>query len=229
MSTALNLVVIEDSDDLRMLLKNALRTEGHHVVALSCAEELEDHSGIDQIDAFLIDINLPGEDGFSLAKRIRHVHTLAGIIMLTARSTLDDKLNGYDCGADIYLTKPVSLPELFAALRSFARRRMATLKQASPDSLVLNKSELHGCGGVVKLTPQETVVLTCMARAPAGKLETWQFAELLQMDLDEAFKASLAVRMVRLRKKMVDAGAKGSVIESLRNVGYQITTYIEII
>jgi len=229
MSTSLNLVVVEDSDDLRMLLKNALRTEGHHVVALSCAEELEDHSGIDQIDAFLIDINLPGEDGFSLAKRIRHVHTLAGIIMLTARSTLDDKLNGYDCGADIYLTKPVSLPELFAALRSFARRRMATLKQASPDSLVLNKSELHGCEGVVKLTPQETVVLTCMARAPACKLETWQFAELLHMELDEAFKASLAVRMVRLRKKMVDAGAKGTVIESLRNVGYQITTYIEII
>ena len=229
MSTSLNLVVIEDSDDLRMLLKNALRTEGHHVVALSCAEELEDHSGIDQLDAFLIDINLPGEDGFSLAKRIRHVHTLAGIIMLTARSTLDDKLNGYDCGADIYLTKPVSLPELFAALRSFARRRRATLKQASPDSLVLNKSELHGCEGVVKLTPQETVVLTCMARAPACKLETWQFAELLHMELDEAFKASLAVRMVRLRKKMVDAGAKGTVIESLRNVGYQITTYIEII
>ncbi|MEY4016766.1 MAG: DNA-binding response regulator [Betaproteobacteria bacterium] len=229
MSTSLNLVVVEDSDDLRMLLKNALRTEGHHVVALSCAEELEDHSGIDQIDAFLIDINLPGEDGFSLAKRIRHVHTLAGIIMLTARSTLDDKLNGYDCGADIYLTKPVSLPELFAALRSFARRRMATLKQASPDSLVLNKSELHGCEGVVKLTPQETVVLTCMARAPACKLETWQFAELLHMELDEAFKANLAVRMVRLRKKMVDAGAKGTVIESLRNVGYQITTYIEII
>lgn len=225
----MNLVVIEDSDDLRMLLKNALRTEGHHVVALSCAEELEDHSGIDQIDAFLIDINLPGEDGFSLAKRIRHVHTLAGIIMLTARSTLDDKLNGYDCGADIYLTKPVSLLELFAALRSFARRRMATLKQSSPDGLVLHKSELQGSEVVVKLTPQETVLLTYMARAPAGKLETWQFAELLQMDLDEAFKASLAVRMVRLRKKMVDAGAQGNAIESLRNVGYQITTHIEII
>lgn len=229
MPTTLNLVVIEDSDDLRILLKNALRSEGHHVVALSCAEELEDHSGIDQSDAFLIDVNLPGEDGFSLAKRIRHVHALAGIIMLTARSTLDDKLNGYDCGADIYLTKPVSLPELLAALRSFARRRMATLKQASPHSLVLNKLELQGSDGVVKLTSQETLLLTCMARAPACKLETWQFAELLHMDLDEAFKASLAVRMVRLRKKMVDAGAKGTVIESLRNVGYQLSIYVQII
>jgi DNA-binding response OmpR family regulator len=229
MSTPLNLVVIEDGDDLRALLEKALRSEGHHVVALSCAEELEDHLGIDQVDAFLIDINLPGEDGFSLAKRIRQVHTLAGIIMLTARSTLDDKLNGYDCGADIYLTKPVPLPELFAALRSFARRRMATLKQVSPDNLMLNKLELQGNNSTVKLTPQESLLLTCMARAPAGKLETWQFAELLHMDLDEAFKASLAVRMVRLRKKLMDAGAQGTVIESLRNVGYQITIHIEII
>jgi DNA-binding response OmpR family regulator len=229
MPTPLNLVVIEDGDDLRALLQNALRQEGHHVVALSCAEELEDHFGIDQVDAFLIDINLPGEDGFSLAKRIRQVHTLAGIIMLTARSTLDDKLNGYDCGADIYLSKPVPLPELFAALRSFARRRMATLKQASHDNLMLNKLELQGNNSTVKLTQQESLLLTCMARAPAGKLETWQFAELLHMELDEAFKASLAVRMVRLRKKLMDAGAQGTVIESLRNVGYQITTHIEII
>ena len=229
MSSPLNLVLIEDGDDLRTLLSSALLNEGHHVVALSCAEELEDHSGIDQIDAFLIDVNLPGEDGFSLANRVRHVHTLAGIIMLTARSTLDDRMNGYDCGADLYLTKPVSLPELFAALRSFARRRMATLKQISEDNLTLNKLELQGYLGSVKLTPQESLLLSSMVRAPAGKLETWQFAELLQMDLDEAFKASLAVRMVRLRKKLIDAGAQGNVIESLRNVGYQININIEII
>jgi DNA-binding response OmpR family regulator len=228
MHTPLNLVIVEDSEDLRTLLSHSLRREGHHVNALSCAEELEDHAGIDQVDVFLIDINLPGENGFSLAKRIRQVHTLVGIIMLTARSTLDDKLNGYDCGADIYLTKPISLPELFAALRSFARRRVATLKHVNNDTLVLNKLELQGALAAVKLTPQESLILSAMARAPSGKLETWQFAELLQIELDDAFKASLAVRMVRLRKKLLDAGAQGTVIESLRNVGYQITTHIEI-
>ena len=76
---------------------------------------------------------------------------------------------------------------------------------------------------------QEATVLTAMARAPAGKLRTWQIAELLEVEPDESFKSSLAVRMVRLRKKLKDAGAEGVAIESLRNYGYQLTTIVEII
>ena len=229
MATQLNLVVVEDNNDLRTLLCNALRKDGHHVTALSCAEELEDQAGSDHADAFLIDINLPGEDGLSLAKRIRHAHPLVGIIILSARSALDDKLSGYDCGADIYLTKPVSLPELSAALRSFARRRLATFKHITPKGLTLNKLELQGKETSVKLTAQEAIVLTALARAPASRLETWQIAELLDAEVDDSFKSSLAVRMVRLRKKLTDAGAEGLVIESLRNIGYQLTTHIEIL
>ena len=229
MVTQLNIVVVEDNNDLRTLLAQALRKDGHQVTALSCAEELEDQAGSDHADAFLIDINLPGEDGLRLATRIRKTHPLVGIIILSARSALDDKLSGYDCGADIYLTKPISLPELSAALRSFARRRLATLKHLSPEGLTLRKLELQGQLTTVKLTAQEAVVLTALARAPAGRLETWQIAELLETDIDESFKASLAVRMVRLRKKLTDAGAEGAVIESLRNIGYQLTTRIEIL
>ena len=229
MATQLNIVIVEDNTDLRTLLSKALRKDGHRVTPLSCAEELEDQAGSDHADAFLIDINLPGEDGLSLAKRIRNAHPLVGIIILSARSALDDKLSGYDCGADIYLTKPVSLPELSAALRSFARRRMATLTHITPQGLTLNKLELQGQQTTVKLTAQEAIVLTALARAPAGRLETWQIAELLDAEIDESFKASLAVRMVRLRKKLVDTGAQGVVIESLRNIGYQLTTHIQIL
>ena len=229
MVTQLNIVVVEDNTDLRTLLEKALCKDGHHVIPLSCAEELEDQAGSDHADAFLIDINLPGEDGLALAKRIRKAHPLVGIIMLSARSALDDKLNGYDCGADIYLTKPVSLPELSAALRSFARRRMATLTHITPQGLTLNKLELQGKQTTVKLTTQEAIVLTALARAPAGRLETWQIADLLGAEVDEPFKASLAVRMVRLRKKLMDTGAEGVVIESLRNIGYKLTTHIQIL
>ncbi len=229
MATQLNIVIVEDNTDLRTLLSSALRKDGHRVTPLSCAEELEDQAGSDHADAFLIDINLPGEDGLSLAKRIRNAHPLVGIIMLSARSALDDKLSGYDCGADIYLTKPVSLPELSAALRSFARRRLATFKHITPKGLTLNKLELQGKETTVKLTAQEAIVLTALARAPPGRLETWQIAELLDAEVDESFKASLAVRMVRLRNTLTDAGAEGLVIESLRNIGYQLTTHIEIL
>lgn len=228
MAANLNIIVIEDNDDLRMLLCNGLRVDGHLVTGLSSAEEMEDQAGIDHADAFLIDINLPGEDGLSLAKRIRKAHPLVGIIILSARMSLDDKLVGYEFGADMYLTKPVEMTELRAAIRSFARRRQATLQQVGGASLTLNKLDLKGPAGVIKLSVQEVTILTAMARAPAGKLETWQIAELLDAEVDEAFKSSLAVRMVRLRKKLNDAGAEGIAIEAIRQFGYQLVTQVEI-
>jgi DNA-binding response OmpR family regulator len=228
-ATRLNIVVIEDNHDLRTLLCNGLRSDGHQVTGLYSAEELEDQSGVDHADAFLIDINLPGEDGISLSRRIRKAHPLVGIIILSARAALDDKLVGYDSGADMYLTKPVEMSELQAAFKSFARRRQATIHHVMPQSLTLNKLELRGSSNAVKLTIQEATVLTAMARAPAGKLETWQIAELLDVEVDESFKASLAVRMVRLRKKLADAGATGTPIESIRQFGYQLVTHVEIL
>jgi DNA-binding response OmpR family regulator len=224
----LNIVVIEDNDDLRTLLCNGLRVDGHLVTGLSSAEEIEDQAGIDHADAFLIDINLPGEDGLSLAKRIRKAHPLVGVIILSARVELNDRLSGYDCGADMYLTKPVEMTELRAAFKSFARRRQATLHQVAGQTLTLNKLELKGRAGAIKLSVQEVTILTAMARAPAGKLETWQIAELLGAEVDEAFKSSLAVRMVRLRKKLNDAGAEGIAIEAIRQFGYQLVTQIVI-
>jgi DNA-binding response OmpR family regulator len=224
----LNIIVIEDNDDLRTLLCNGLRVDGHLVTGLSSAEEIEDQAGIDHADAFLIDINLPGEDGLSLAKRIRKAHPLVGVIILSARVALDDRLSGYDCGADMYLTKPVEMTELRAAFKSFARRRQATLHQVAGQTLTLNKLELKGRAGAIKLSVQEVTILTAMARAPAGKLETWQIAELLGAEVDEAFKSSLAVRMVRLRKKLNDAGAEGIAIEAIRQFGYQLVTQIVI-
>lgn len=229
MAAHLNIVVVEDNHDLRTLLCNGLKSDGHLVTGLSSAEELEDQAGVDHADAFLLDINLPGEDGMSLAKRIRKAHPLVGIIILSARAELDDKLVGYDSGADMYLTKPFEMTELRAAFKSFARRRQATLGHVTPQSLTLNKLELRGNAGGVKLTIQEASVLTAMARAPAGKLETWQIAELLNVEIDEAFKASLAVRMVRLRKKLSEAGAIGTPIEAIRQFGYQLVSHVEIL
>ena len=225
----LNIVVIEDNLDLRTLLCKGLKADGHAVTGLACAEDLEDQAGIDHADGFLIDINLPGEDGLSLAKRIRKAHPLVGIIMLSARSTLDDKVVGYDAGADLYLTKPVEMIELRAAFNSFARRRQATFGRFTSQALLLHKLELKGSLTTVKLTVQEAIVLTALARAPAGKLETWQIAELLEVPVDEAFKSSLAVRMVRLRKKLSEAGVQGIGIESIRQFGYQLVSHIEIV
>jgi len=231
MVAKLNIVVVEDNDDLRELTCQVLSQDGHHVTGLTCAEELEDLAGGEPADIFLLDLNLPGEDGISLSQRIRKAQPLVGIIIISARTDLDDKLIGYESGADWYITKPVVFAELTAAIRSFARRRHAA-KQDQVDlvrGLTLNKLDLSGPLGEVKLTATEGLLLTAFARAPASKLETWQIAEMLDVNADETLKNSIAVRMTRLRKKLMDLGAEGVVIESIRNVGYQLLVHVQVI
>jgi DNA-binding response OmpR family regulator len=231
MVAKLNIVVVEDNDDLRELTCQVLSQDGHHVTGLACAEELEDFAGGAPADIFLIDLNLPGEDGISLSQRIRKAQPLVGIIIISARTDLDDKVTGYDSGADWYITKPVVFAELTAAIRSFARRRQATKQEKVDVTQVLTLDKLHMFGPLcsAKLTATEGMLLTAFARAPAGKLETWQISEMLGVVADETMKSSISVRIARLRKKLVDVGAEGVVIESIRNVGYQLLVHIRVI
>jgi DNA-binding response OmpR family regulator len=231
MAPHLSIVLVEDNDDLRELTADALRGEGHRVVALSCAEELEDHAAGAAADVFLIDLNLPGEDGFSLSRRIRQVHPLVGIIIVSARSDLQDKIIGYDSGADWYLPKPVPFGELSAALKSFARRRQAQqFETVSPaGSLRLQQRELHGPAGSVRLTPAEETLLTAFARAPSGRLESWQLLELFGLDIADVSKTSLEVRITRLRKKLSQVGTQGLCLESIRGIGYQLNVPVQVV
>ena len=225
MATHLSIVVVEDHQDLRELTCMALANKGHHVLGLSCAEELEDAVKGSAVDVFILDLNLPGEDGISLAKRIRQAYPLVGIVMLTARSQAKEKVQGYESGADLYMTKPVDFEELCAALRGFVRRR-----QTAPEGiLTLSKLTLTGASGSVRLSSAESDMLMAFARAPSSRLETWQLGQVLGLEMDGLNKASLEVRIVRLRKKMVEAGAPSAVIESIRNVGYQLSVPIQIV
>ncbi len=231
MAAHLSIVLVEDNDDLRELTAEALRGEGHRVVALSCAEELEDQARGVAADVFLIDLNLPGEDGFSLSRRIRQVHPLVGIVIISARSDLQDKVVGYDSGADWYLPKPVPFAELSAALKSFARRRQAQQVDTVMPSggLRLQHRELHGPVASVRLTPAEENLLTALARAPSGRLENWQLLELFGLDSADVSKTSLEVRITRLRKKLSQVGAQGLCLESIRGIGYQLNVPVQVV
>lgn len=229
MATCLTIVLVEDNDDLRELMAEVLRAQGHRVIALDCAEAIEDEARGERPDVFLLDLNLPGQNGYELAQRLRAAHPLVGIIIVSARAKLDDKLRAYECGADWYLNKPVAMEELSAALQSFARRQQAGRKEAEAGSMQLVQHTLQGPAASVKLTAAEAVLLTAFARAPSGRLENWQLAELLGVDTCDFNKASLEVRIVRLRKKLQQAGAPANVIEALRSVGYQLQFPVSIL
>ncbi len=229
----LNIVLVEDHDILRQMVTQALQEAGHQVVALSCAEELEDVAGGQSVDVFLIDINLPGEDGMSLTSRVRAAYPLAGLVIMSARSALQDKLEGYDRGADLYLTKPIEVPELCAAISALGRRRdrvSSLMQQQQAELFTLQEQQMRiskAGQAPVALTAAETSILVAFSRAPGQRVAYWQIAETL--DLNTYPKASLEVRIVRLRKKLVEGGAPAACIESVRNHGYQLCISLQVI
>jgi DNA-binding response OmpR family regulator len=224
--------VIEDNEDLREAIAEVLGGLGHRVVALSCAEELGDEGALAKIDLLVVDLNLPGEDGISLSRRLRSVQPGLSILMVTARDAVYDKVLGYDAGADIYLTKPVSIEELSAAVRSLARRHQAKADQPANQPVLLvriSMGQAHGPGGPVELSAVEVALLSALARAPDQRLAYWQLLEIMMTDLERASQANLAVRMTRLRKKISDAGFDGPVLQVIRHEGYQLRVAVHLI
>ena len=205
------------------------------MVPLSCAEELEDVAGGQPADIFLIDLNLPGEDGLSLTERVRSAYPLAGLIVATARSGLNDKLEGYARGADLYLTKPLEVPELCAAVAALGRRRQRIDSLVQPqktDRFTLHQQQLRigkPDHPLVALTASEVAILVAFTRAPGQRVAYWQIVETLGLNPQTYPKASLEVRIVRLRKKLFEAGATGGCIESIRNYGYQLGIGVQVV
>lgn len=229
-SSLLHILVVEDNDSLPEATVDFLRSKGHHVTGVVCAEEVDDTPTRDVPELYLIDVNLPGEDGFSLADRIRKSQPLAGIVLMTARGQLEDRLEGYATGADNYLIKPVEQAELLACLNNLARRLKGA---ARPDvaSLQLHSQtqQLTGPRGAVVLTHGEGLLLAAFSRAVGQKLERWQVMQLVDPKDKGLVPANLEMRISSLRKKLSACGAPEDAIRTLRGIGYTLTCPLSIL
>lgn len=230
MVARLNIVVIEDNHELRAATVEALRKEGHKVLGVDCAEAISEQASLALVDLFLIDLNLPGEDGLSLAQRIRSVHADVGIIIVTARSDALDKCKGYENGADIYMTKPVSLPELCAAVQSLSRRLRGGGK--TPDALTLDVRKMtvsFPSGKAASLTSTEVALLSAFNLAPDRRVEKWQLIEALDKESANDPVATVELVIVRLRKKIKLLGVSDHSIKVIRNYGYQLCLPMKVV
>lgn len=231
----MKIVVIEDNDILRYATVAMLARHGHLVTGLVCAEDVDDIRLNPPPEIFIIDLNLPGEDGVSLTRRLRMAQPLLGIIMVTARSQLNDKLIGYESGADIYLPKPVDYKELLAAVEALGRRiqRCNMLLDSKHSSELLQLNEvgrlLHGPEGTEMLSEKETAILAVLNRAQGHRLETWQIMMTIGEDVETYAKSSLEVRMLRLRQKLYKVGAGKRCLLSIRGYGYQLNVHLIIL
>ena len=164
------IAICEDDDDLREILATGLSFSGFEVSGAASAEVLDVLLAENPVDIAILDIGLPGEDGFSAASRLRRTQPDLGIVMLTARSMLDDRIRGRGLGADLYFVKPVDLRELAAALDNL-QRRLARSRSETRGVWCLRKGRTvleAPDGRTIDLNHQEFFLLDRLLAVPTG-------------------------------------------------------------
>ncbi len=228
MDTELSIAVVEDHDDLREAMVEALTSQGHRVVAMPDAECFSEVIASTPVDLVIVDLNLPGEDGISLTKRLRQAFPSLGLIIVSARGLVEEKTQGYQSGADIYLTKPIALQELMAAVQSLGNRlRVSTIKPSS--ILRFSQLELTGPNGKAVVLPwHEAVLLRALILAKDHQVDYWQLMQAMGKNTDVYSKSALELVVVRLRKRMQGVGFDPTAITAVRSKGYMLLVPIDL-
>lgn len=228
MSTKINIAVVEDHDVLREMLLDALLEKGYLAQGFRDAYELDAASSKTIFELLILDLNLPGEDGLSIAKRIKESYPDTFIIMITARSSEMDKIQGYEAGADIYLPKPIAITELQAAVSSLSKRILRYKDLGGQLVLSEKNATLKGIQ-TVSLSKIDLDILLALLQADQQRLDFESLLQQVSSNTSNTPKATLEVQIVRLRKKMAEAGAEGVTIKALYKYGYQLVQGIDLV
>ncbi|MBZ1351372.1 response regulator transcription factor [Alcaligenaceae bacterium LF4-65] len=231
---SLRIALVEDDPLLRKEIHYHLKQQGFIVYALDSGLSLDQLLLTEPIDALVLDLNLPGEDGLSIARRMRIGIPSVVIIMLTARTAIPERLKGYEAGADIYLSKPIAPEELTAALLSQYRR--AQQNSVPSPSLMLSLQHLSLTSTTtqqkVYLTNSEKVFLIALAQATHHLLESEVICEILcqRAGVTNIGRRSLESLVSRLRKKIatVIPPDAESPIKAVWGVGYQLCVPVDL-
>lgn len=223
MHTLPQVVVVEDYDLLQQELVHALQADGYATCGVSNGRELDLVLQAAPVRVIVLDINLPEEDGFSIAARLRQHAPDLGILMLSARAHTHDKTDGYRAGADMYLTKPVSPDELSAAVARLLTRLSASAParqwQLSTQDWLLSAPN----GRCLTLSAREFVFLQAIAHPPVNVHNKQQLAEYVLACHLPNLAPRLDVLVARLRKKAHTSLGVPLPIKTVHGMGYALS------
>jgi len=238
MTRAPRLIVVDDEPELRKILSDYLARHGFAVRAVAGAAELDACLAAEEADLLILDVAMPGEDGLSIARRIRSRSSVP-ILMLTAAADIVDRVVGLEVGADDYVTKPFDLRELRARVRALLRRSEILSSRASLPSeantamliqfgsvmLDLDGHQLlQADGEVTALTSMEFDLLNAFARNPNRVLTRDRLLDLAHHRGSEPFDRSIDIRIARLRRKIEPDPSKPQVIKTIHGSGYMFVS-----
>lgn len=214
----MHILLIEDDLDLGASLVRALQQDGFTVQWLRRAQDAPLQLDDPGCSAVLLDLGLPDGSGMELLRRWRRAQAAAPVLVITARSALQDRLGGLDAGADDYLVKPFDIPELLARLRAVLRRTAAQSGeqwQFGALSVWPRKCQAQLGGQPLELTPREFQLLLALAQGGGDVVPKRTLAQRLEPLGDPMDTAALQVHISNLRRKI---GAER--VGTLRGVGY---------
>ena len=228
------ILVCDDETDLREMIAKYLRGRDFDVTLAEDGITLDEKlQGEQAFDIALLDINMPGEDGLSILRRIRNEHEMA-VIMLTAAGEPVDKVIGLEMGADDYLAKPIDLRELEARIKAVLRRtgksdepvdsgNLDNSKKISIDGLLLDLSSatlLGRDGKEIALTAMEYTLLKLFIKNKGRVLNRDQLMEMASHREWDPYDRSIDIRVLRLRRKLEQNPTKPTIIRTVRGLGY---------
>ncbi len=217
-------MIIEDDPMIREELALLLENEGYCSVKVTDFTDIAEQARRIMPDLVLLDIGLPGQDGFVLCAQIKRV-VEAPVIFVTSRDSGQDEVRGLSLGGDDYITKPYSVPVLLARIRAMLRRAGGSAEpdtmEAAGLTLHLAKGRVSAAGKDVELTRNELKILACLMEHSGKIVSRTDLIEALwdcQIYIDDN---TLSVNMTRLRAKLAELGFPDS-IRTRRGMGYQI-------
>lgn len=219
----MNILIVEDDDSVSRFLRQALREAGYVTQAVSDGSEAFDLAKAVQFDLILLDVMLPGMNGFEVCRKLRASSVMTPVLIITARDALEDKIEGLDSGADDYIVKPFQIGELLARTRALLRRGTSSPAMLHVADLTLDPATRKAtrAGKSVDLSSTEYSLLEYLMRN-AGRVLTR--CMILEHVWDYDFEGNdnvLDVYISYLRRKL-DRGHQHALIHTVRGVGYRI-------
>ena len=223
-NAAMRVLVVEDEPKLAGLLARGLGEEGHPTDVVASGREAVWMARATPYDAIVLDVMLPGQDGFAVCRELRAANVWTPVLFLTARDSVDDRVEGLDVGGDDYLIKPFSFPELLARLRALTRRgaveRPVVLEVGSlrldPASHKVWRGDTE-----IELSAKEFTLLEVFMRSPGKALSR---VDLLERGWDMAYetRSNVVDVYVRYLREKIDRPFGCHSLETVRGVGYRL-------
>ena len=223
----MKILIVEDEKTLCETIGKHLTAAGYTVDLCFDGDDALFYIEGTEYDAVVLDIMLPGTDGLTILKTIRDKQNLTPVLLLTAKSTVEDKVKGLDCGADDYLTKPFSLDELTARLRVLIRRQGGTGGRAD-NTLTVGPLTLDSAtrsatrdGKEIKLTAKEYSILEYLMRNQGVVLSRDKIEQHI-WNYDYTGSSNVIDVYIRTLRKKIDADFDVKLIQTVRGMGYVI-------